>query len=309
MQKPPLVVLGSSNTDMIIQLDRLPRPGETLLGGEFHTAAGGKGANQAVAAARAGGKVTFIARVGRDLFGRQAVAGFQREGINVDWIAFDRQAPSGVALIFVAKDGENSIAVAGGANNNLSAADVRRAKAAFRGASILLMQLETPMETVLAAASLAAKAGVRVILNPAPARRLPDTLLRQVSILTPNETEAELLTGIRVCNPATAAKAAHRLLERGTQTVIITLGPRGAFIATRDLARMVPGFRVKAVDTTAAGDIFNGALAVALGEGQPLLDAVRFAQAAAAISVTRLGAQPSAPTRKEIHRLASGAFA
>jgi ribokinase len=302
MKTPRILVVGSSNTDMIIKLDRIPRPGETILGGAFVTAAGGKGANQAVGAARAGGQVTFIARVGRDMFGDQAVAGFVKDGINVDYVTRDKTNPSGVALIFVAKDGENSIAVAGGANAKLSPADVRKAKAAFAGASVLVMQLETPLETVQAAADLAAKAGVRVIVNPAPAQPLPDKLLNRVSILTPNETEAELLTGIAVKDDVSAAAAATKLRARGVRTVIITLGARGAFVATESGEQLVPGFKVKAVDTTAAGDIFNGALAVALAEGKPLELAVRFANAAAAISVTRLGAQPSAPTRREIER-------
>ena len=302
MQTPRIIVVGSSNTDMIIKLDRIPRPGETILGGAFVTAAGGKGANQAVGAARAGGQVTFIARVGQDMFGDQAVAGFVRDGINVKHISRDKTSPSGVALIFVAKDGENSIAVAGGANGKLSPDDVKKAKSVFAGASVLVMQLETPLETVQAAADLAAKASVPVILNPAPARPLPDKLLKRVAILTPNETEAELLTGIAVKDDSSAAAAAAKLRARGVQTVIITLGARGAYVATKGSGQLVPGFKVKTVDTTAAGDIFNGALAVALAEAKPLEHAVRFANAAAAISVTRLGAQPSAPTRPEIER-------
>ena len=303
MKQTSIVVVGSSNTDMIIKLGRIPQPGETILGGEFTTAAGGKGANQAVAAARAGGDVTFVARVGRDMFGEKAVAGFVQDGIEVKYVSRDSAAPSGVALIFVAKDGENSIAVAGGANGRLSAADVKQANGSIAGASAVVMQLETPLETVQAAAELAAAAKVPVILNPAPARVLPNKLLKLVSILTPNETEAELLTGIKVTDEGTAARAAEKLRARGVQIVILTLGARGAFVATASTKQLVPGFRVKAVDTTAAGDVFNGALAVALGEGRPLLEAVRFANAAAAISVTRLGAQPSAPERKEIERL------
>jgi ribokinase len=288
---------------MILQLDRIPKAGETILGGEFTIAAGGKGANQAVAAARAGGDVTFVARVGQDMFGEQALAGFARDGINVRHITCDPTAPSGVALIFVARDGENSIAVASGANGRLSPAEVKRADRAIAEAQIVVMQLESPLETVQAGADIAARAKVPVILNPAPARRLPARLLKRVSILTPNETEAELLTGIPVANGNSAARAANALLKQGVETVIITLGARGAFVATASTHQLVPGFRVKAVDTTAAGDVFNGALAVALGEGQPLLAAVRFANAAAALSVTRLGAQPSAPQRKQIEEL------
>jgi ribokinase len=298
--KPSILVIGSSNTDMIIRLARIPRPGETMLGGEFSTAAGGKGANQAVAAARAGGRVTFIARVGRDMFGAQAIAGFVKDGINVTHIMRDAAAPSGVALIFVAKDGENSIAVAGGANSVLAPADVQKARSLFATTRVVVMQLETPLATVQAAAQLAAQAGVGVILNPAPAQPLPDQLLKLVSILTPNETEAELLTGVRVTSAASAAQAAAKLRRRGVQTVIITLGARGAFVAAATGQQLIPGFKVKAVDTTAAGDTFNGALAVALAEGQPLAQAVRFANAAAALSVTKLGAQPSAPRRRDI---------
>ncbi|HPY29649.1 MAG TPA: ribokinase [Verrucomicrobiota bacterium] len=303
MSKPSLVVVGSSNTDMIIKLDRIPKPGETLLGGEFAIAAGGKGANQAVAAARAGGAVTFVARVGRDMFGDRALAGFRADGLNVKHVIRDRTHPSGVALIFVGKDGENSIAVASGANGKLTPADVVKAKSALRGASVLLLQLETPLNTVQAAADLAVAAGARVILNPAPARPLPDKLLRQVYLLTPNESEAGLLTGMTVTSPATAVKAAGKLLARGVRHVIITLGARGALIAGSEGHALIPAFKVKPVDTTAAGDVFNGTLAVALAERRTLAEAARFACAAAAISVTRVGAQTSIPRRREIERL------
>jgi ribokinase len=299
---PRIVVVGSSNTDMILKLDRIPRPGETILGGEFVTAAGGKGANQAVAAAKAGGDVTLVARVGRDMFGEQAVAGFKEHSINVDYIQKDK-SPSGVALIFVADDGENSIGVGGGANANLSPADVRKAKAAFTTAHAVVMQLETPLETVQAAAELATAKDAIVILNPAPAQKLPDSLLKKVTVLTPNETEAELLTGIKVTDGASCIRAADALLRKGIETVILTLGARGAFFATKTGKHLVTGFKVKPVDTTAAGDTFNGALAVALAEGMPMLEAVRFANAAGAISVTRMGAQPSAPSRNEIEKL------
>lgn len=295
-----IVVVGSSNTDMIIQAPRIPRPGETILGGQFSMAAGGKGANQAVAAARAGGQVTFVARVGDDMFGENAVKGFVADGIDVKHVIKDKSSPSGVALIFVAADGENSIGVASGANGRLSPQDVGGAAEAIGSADVLVMQLETPMETVQAAAEIAASRKVRVVLNPAPAQPLGDALLKHVSVLTPNETEAELLTGIKVDSDATAAQAAKVLRGRGVGLVIVTLGAKGVYVSSSDFEGAVAGFKVKAVDTTAAGDVFNGALAVAMGEGRPLAEAVRFANAAAAISVTRLGAQPSAPKRDEI---------
>jgi len=302
MTKSNIVVVGSSNTDMIIKLKRIPRAGETVLGGEFMTAAGGKGANQAVAASRAGGQVSLIARVGRDTLGDQAIAGFVSDGVDVSHVARDRRLASGAALIFVARNGENSIAVASGANGRLSPADVKRARVLIAQTKVLLMQLETPLDTVRAAARLATSHGALVILNPAPARTLPNSLLCHVSILTPNESEAELLTGIRLNGIAAAEKAAGKLRRRGVQTVVLTLGARGALIADEQGTQLIPGFKVKAVDTTAAGDIFNGALAVALTEGQSLKQAVRVANAAAAISVTRWGAQPSAPTRRAIER-------
>ncbi|MCU0961107.1 MAG: ribokinase [Pirellulaceae bacterium] len=301
-----IVVVGSSNTDMILQMTHIPRPGETILGGRFSMAAGGKGANQAVAAARAGGHVTLLARVGKDLFGQQAVAGFRRDGIDVQYIVEDEEAPSGVALIFVAEDGENSIGVASGANLRLSPADVQRAADVIRAADVVVMQLETPLETVRATAALAAAQGVPVILNPAPAQPLDDDLLRLISVLTPNESEAELLTGVPVSAMGGAAQAAAQLRAKGVGTVIVTLGARGALVAAADFQLDIPAFPVQPVDTTAAGDVFNGALAVALAEGAALEPAVRFASAAAACSVTKLGAQPSAPPRAEIEALLGG---
>jgi len=220
----------------------------------------------------------------------------------VDYVFRDKTSPSGVALIFVAKDGENSIAVVSGANAKLSPADVRRARSAFTCNDVLIMQLETPLKTVQTAADIAFKTGMRVILNPAPARPLPDRLLKRISILTPNESEAELLTGIAVNSEASAAKAAAKLRARGVSTVIVTLGTHGAFVSTADFCGCIKGFKVKAVDTTAAGDVFNGALAVGLAEGHSIVEAVHFAHAAAAISVTRLGAQTSVPTRKDIEK-------
>lgn len=309
MAKPRIVVVGSSNTDMIIKMKRIPKVGETVLGGEFLIAAGGKGANQAVAAARAGGQVSLVARVGDDRLGAEATAGFRREGIDVKHVTRDPRAASGAALILVDQKGQNCIAVAGGANNYLSAGDVRAARKLIGRASVLLMQLETPLAALEAAAEIAEAQAVTVILNPAPARALPNTLLRRVSILTPNELEAELLTGIKLTSVAAAGKAAMKLRRRGVQTVIITLGANGALLASEQGSELVPSFKVKAVDTTAAGDVFNGALAVGLAEGRALSEAVHMANAAAAISVTRLGAQPSAPRRVAIlKRLRSRPF-
>lgn len=295
-----IVVLGSSNTDMILRVPRIPRPGETVLGGRFATAAGGKGANQATAAARAGGQVSLIARVGSDSLGDQAVAGFRREGIAVDHVLRDPDEPSGVALIFVEESGENSIAVASGANARLLPVDVESAGEEIAAASILLMQLETPLETVEAAARIAREADTAVILDPAPARELPDALLRDVSILTPNQGEAEHLTGVAVTDLPSAEEAAQRLRERGVGEVIVTLGAQGAVWVAPHGTEFVPGHAVAVVDATGAGDVFNGCLAAALARRRPRREAIEYANAAAALSVTREGAQPAAPERDEI---------
>lgn len=303
MAKNSILVIGSFNTDLIIKMERIPQAGETVLGGEFARTPGGKGANQAVAAARAGGAVTFIGRIGRDESGEGALAGLAADGINTEHVVRDASNPTGTAFIFVGRQGENCIAVASGANARLSTADVRKARQAFQGAAVVVLQLEVPLKTVTTAVNLAVAAGARVILNPAPAQKLRAGLLKQVHLLTPNETEAKMLTGISVRDEAGAAKAAQSLLARGVRSVIITMGDRGCFVAGDGVAQLVPGYKMKAVDTTAAGDIFNGALAVALADGWSLLDAAQFACAAAAISVTRFGAQTSAPMRKEIDRL------
>lgn len=300
--KKLIVVVGSSNTDMIIKTSRLPQAGETVIGGKFFMASGGKGANQAVAAARAGGNVAFIARVGEDMFGRKALEGFHRDRINVDYVFKDKEAPSGIALIFVSETGENSIAVASGANARLSPKDLEKAKKIITQADVLLIQLEVPLETVRAAAEMASAAGVRIILNPAPAQKLDDELLNKISILSPNETEAELLSGVNIKRTSGVSEAARILLSKGMEAVLVTLGSKGVYVATKESSRMAPAFKVKAVDTTAAGDVFNGALTVALSEKKTIFEAAVFANAAAAISVTKIGAQPSAPHRKEIER-------
>lgn len=297
---PTLLVIGSSNTDMVVKTGRFPKPGETLLGGTFFMFSGGKGANQAVAAARYGGQVTFVAKVGDDVFGQQAREGFQREGINTDYVAVDEENASGMALIVVNAQGENQITVASGANGTLSQDDVQRAAQAMQEAQVVLLQLETPLSTVVFAAGLAAKAGKKVILNPAPAQILPAELYPHLFLITPNQTEAELLTGIAVTDEASARQAAILLLDRGVANVVITLGAKGALLHNATLSIRVSAPAVKAVDSTAAGDVFNGVLSVSIAEGQPVEVGVRAACQAAAVSVTRMGAQSSAPYRYEL---------
>jgi len=297
------VVVGSSNTDMILKLERAPRPGETLLGGAFSMAAGGKGANQAVAAARLGGDVTFVAALGKDVFGDQALDSFKKEGIHTEFIKRVDEAASGVALIFVGEDGENSIGVGSGANAALLPEDVRRAESAIADADAVIMQLETPMETILETTRIAHKHGVLSILNPAPACELSDELLAMLGILSPNETETESLTGVTVTDDVSAKKASDVLLSKGIGQAVITLGNQGAFANDGKSEQRIPTYHVdRVVDTTAAGDTFNGALAVALCEGKSLEDAVKFANAAASLAVTKLGAQPGIPNREEVDR-------
>lgn len=301
MEAKKILVVGSSNTDLIIKVKDIPRPGETLLGGEFNTFPGGKGANQAVAAARAGGEVVFIAAVGDDSYGAESVQGYQSDGINTENIKVCRGIPSGVALITIADSGENAIAVASGANALLRPDDLEEVEEAFDEAEVMLIQLETPLDTVQKAVEMAREMGTSVILNPAPAAELPEAILRNVDILTPNETEAETLTGITVKDKNDAVRAAAALHHKGIGTVIITLGADGAFVSDEEsgLSTIIGGFKVNAEDTTAAGDTFNGQLAVALAEGMELEKAVLSAHAAAALSVQRLGAQASVPHRQE----------
>ena len=295
-----IVVLGSTNTDMVITGKKIPVPGETVSGGHFLMNPGGKGANQAVAVARLSAKkgaCVFIAKVGDDLFGRDTAARLKRDGI-APRLVVDKKEPSGTALILVDARGQNVISVALGANGTLSPRDVAPFRKDIEGAAALVMQLETPLETVAWAAKVAHDAGVAVILNPAPARKLPKSLYPLVDWITPNETEAELLTGVKVVDAASAAKAAGVLARRGVGHVVITMGSKGAYCG--DCRRVYPCRKVKAVDCVAAGDTFNGAFAVALAEGKSCADAIAFAQKASAISVTRPGAQSSVPYRREI---------
>ena len=286
--------------DMVVKTSHIPVPGETVLSGSFFMNPGGKGANQAVSVARLGGDVAFVSKVGNDVFGKQSTQLFEEEGIDIAHLLSDDTLPSGVALITVDRSGENSIVVASGANAGLTPADLEDALDKIAGAGIVLMQLEIPMETVHFAAIYAVKHGVKVILNPAPANTLPPKLLSCIDIITPNQSEAAMLSGINVTDAATAAQAAVAIHNLGVKSVIITMGAMGCVIYDKGEITLVPAQKVEAVDTTAAGDVFCGALAVALAEGGTLFDAVDFASRAAAISVTRMGAQPSIPYRKEL---------
>jgi len=296
--KPKVVVVGSANTDMVVQVDAIPRLGETVLGGKFVKTQGGKGANQAVSASRLGAEVVFVARIGRDTFGQSSVAAYQVEGINTDFIIWDDDVPSGVALIMINRNGENIIAVAPGANRRLSPADVQAAESVFQTADAVLVQLEIPLEAVQTAVDLARKHHARVILNPAPAIYLPDLILRSVDFLTPNESELAILAGTLSIQEGNRARAYAEQI--GVQALIVTMGAKGAVVIAEGTEHLVPGYRVKAIDSVAAGDAFNGALAVALSRGETLWDAVRYANAVGALSVTRAGAQPSLPTFEEV---------
>lgn len=299
--KEKIFVIGSSNTDMVVKSEKLPAAGETILGGTFLMNAGGKGANQAVAAAKLGADITFVSKVGDDIFGKQAIQGFQKEGINTDFVFTDTENPSGVALILVDAKGENSIAVASGANGNLQIAEVEKAIEQISANDMALLQLEIPIPTVEFAIKKCYENGAKVILNPAPAQKLDETVFQYIDIITPNETEAELLTGIKVTDLETAEQAAEVLHQKGVRNIIITLGSRGAYLYNSTANRLISTPKVQAVDTTAAGDVFNGALAVALSEGNDLEKAIEFACKAAAISVTRMGAQASTPLRGEVN--------
>ncbi|WP_194775063.1 ribokinase [Pararhodonellum marinum] len=296
----PLIIIGSANMDMVIKTSHFPKPGETLIGGEFFFAPGGKGANQAVAAARVGGKVVFVCRLGKDVFGEKFMENFQNEGIETEFVTVDPDAPTGVAQITVDKKGENTILVASGANLKLCSDDIMSLKSLISPASTILMQLECPLEPLLFAAKTAFELGAKVILNPAPAQSLPDELMAHLYLITPNEWEAFTLTGVEILDEKTAAEAAEIFLEKGVKNVIITLGEKGAYLHTETYKGILSAEKVKVVDTTAAGDTFNGVLAVQIAQGKSMVEAVKLANRAAALSVQKMGAQPSIPFLSEL---------
>lgn len=300
MDSKKIIVIGSTNMDMVVKTSHIPVPGETVLAGSFFMNPGGKGANQAVAAARLGGEVTFISKVGNDVFGKQSSQLLDDEGINTFYMLSDGELPSGVALITVDELGENSIVVASGANGNFFPADLENALDEIANAGIVLMQLEIPLETVNFVAKYAASKGLRVILNPAPANILSLELLSHIDLITPNQHEAEMISGIKVRDIEDAEKAAIAIYKIGIKNVVITLGALGAVICEDGEIQVISAPKVEAIDTTAAGDAFCGALAVGLSEGKTLSESVQFACKVAAISVTRLGAQSSMPHRNEI---------
>jgi ribokinase len=286
--------------DLVVRSPRIPVPGETILGGDFLMVPGGKGANQAVAVARLGARAVFVARLGDDVFGRKSLENFKSLGVDARHVTLASDAPSGVALITVDATGNNAIVVAPGANAKLSPEDVYRAQSDICSAGAVVAQLEVPLATVQCVAELAYHAGVPFILNPAPAQKLAPELLGMVAVLTPNETEAHLLTGIEVVDAASAGAAADLLLKTGVKAVIVTLGAKGCLLAEGSARELIPAEKVKVVDTTAAGDAFTGSLAVGVGQGHSLRNAAVFAARAAALSVTKMGAQPSMPTMQEV---------
>ena len=295
-----LVVLGSVNADHVLQVPSFPRPGETLHGHNYQVIPGGKGANQAVAAARLNADVGFIACVGDDSFGINIRESFKLDGINTQGVKMQPNCPTGIAMIQVAESGENSICISAEANNYLTAERIESDLSAIRDAKFLLTQLETPIEGIERAVQVAKEAGTSVILNPAPAQELSERLLANVDVITPNETEAEVLTGITVVDESSAQLAANALHLKGIEIVMITMGAQGVWLSQNGRGELIPGFRVEAVDTTAAGDTFNGAFVTGLLEDMPIESAIKFAHGAAAISVTRLGAQTSIPRRDEV---------
>ena len=300
---PRVTIAGSLNMDLIALSPRIPQPGETIIGKGFHTAPGGKGANQAVAAAHLGALVSIIGRVGDDAFANSLLENLASAGVDHKLVTRDQENATGVALIVVDDNGENSIVVASGANMHLTPADVESAEEAIAAADVLLLQLEVPLETVTRAAELARAHQVTVVLNPAPARALPTELLSLVDFLIPNETETALLSGMPVASQVEIEAAAKSLRDLGVGNVILTLGERGALLTGAFQSEVYPSFKVNPVDTTAAGDAFLGGFAVALGEGKSLSDAILFGNAAGALATTRLGAQPSLPTRAEVEKL------
>jgi ribokinase len=295
-----IIVAGSMNMDMVVKTSHIPQPGETVLGGTFFMNPGGKGANQAIAVARLGAEVAFIGKIGDDIFGRQSSQLFEDEGVDIAGMVADEDQPSGIALITVDEKGENSIVVAPGANARLYPEDVENSFKNYPDARILLVQLEIPLNTVQFAAELAKKQGVKVILNPAPANKSVPDFYKLIDIITPNVTEAEMLTGVKITDSDSALVAAKKLRSFGVPTVIITLGSSGAILLDGEEFHHIDAPKVTAVDTTAAGDVFNGALAVAISEGKPLPEATAFACKAASIAVTKLGAQASIPYRNEV---------
>ena len=299
-QDPKVVVVGSFNMDLVVKAERRPQTGETLMGEEFGMFIGGKGSNQAIAAARLGADVTMIGRLGTDLFGDTLMTAHAEEGICTDYVIRDTETGTGVASILIDTDGDNSIVLVPQANMRLSVEDIERASESIAAADVLLLQLEVPVGASQRAAEIAKSNGATVVLNPAPAQELPDDFLAQVDILTPNEVETESLSGLRASTATDAERAAKVLLDKGLSAVILTLGERGALLLTSDLTQQIPAYTVDVVDTTAAGDAFCGALATAVAQGENLVDAVAFANAAGALAVTVLGAAPSMPAAAQV---------
>lgn len=300
MNKKNILVIGSSNTDMTAKTRELPRPGETVLGGVFTMGAGGKGANQAVAAQRLGGNVKFICKVGNDMFGDNSIAQYKKEGLDTSGI-LRSSLPSGVALIYVDDHAENCIVVASGANGDLTEEDIEASRNDIENCGILLLQLESPIPSVLKAAQIAHKAGAMVVLNPAPACPLPEEIFKNIDLFIPNETELSTFSGIPVTSKEEAEKAAAAMQAKGVGKLIVTMGSKGALICDGGPSVFVQAHKVKAVDTTAAGDTFCGALCVAISEGKSLKEATEFATAASALTVQKMGAQNSIPYRKDLN--------
>ena len=300
--KSDIYIIGSSNTDMVIKSNSIPKPGETIIGGDFYSFQGGKGANQAVAASKLGGKVIFICKVGDDSLGNKSIKEYESHGINTEYICVEKGEHTGVALIMVDKEGENLISVASGANSKLKIKDISFIEKKLKPNDLVLIQLEIPLEVVEFIISLCYRLRIKLILNPAPFQKIDDDYLKCIHTITPNMIEAESLTGIKVFDIDSSRVAAHKLIDKGIKNVFITMGNKGVFYITEDREGHILPKKVKAIDSTAAGDTFNGALAAALSFGMKIYDSVEFANSAASISVTKMGAQDSIPYINELEK-------